>query len=428
MAILSKADFDKIRKSYRNSFEATLYEVSPAGERNGTTHALCNLPPLKNARAHALAESVRWGEPYTFFLMPNVICWMIPLVCAGEVRGGLVGGEVMTGDDPYEQLEAINHLAAAGGLRPAAERYIRALPVWDQEQSQKAAEFLFALTCYTLDWDMTQLSENRQKALRQRQIAEEIHRRKQGLGDRTLMDEERTLLSLMKAGDQKGARRKLNKTLGALFSHTADIRLLKAHVIEMMGYLVRNAIEDSPQMSRLIEKNHNWMAAIIDARDFETLSNVVAESLDDFMRNIYLHGQNRTNGTVAQIMDYLSEHFHEAITLDILSAQVGLSTFRISHLVKEQTGKTVLQHIHQLRVQEAQRLLEGSDMSCTDIAYESGFGDQSYFIKQFKKWMGITPARYRKLYLSRQTPGLPAGNEEKTGSARTIRRPNLIDS
>jgi len=44
-------------------------------------------------------------------------------------------------------------------------------------------------------------------------------------------------------------------------------------------------------------------------------------------------------------------------------------------------------------------------MSCTDIAYEAGFGDQSYFIKQFRKWMGITPARYRKLYQSRQSSG-----------------------
>jgi AraC-like DNA-binding protein len=51
-------------------------------------------------------------------------------------------------------------------------------------------------------------------------------------------------------------------------------------------------------------------------------------------------------------------------------------------------------------VQEAQRLLEQSDLNCTDIAYETGFGDQSYFIKQFRKQMGITPARYRRLYHS----------------------------
>ena len=401
MTILPKTDFEKIKQSYSRSHGAALYRITPEG-LCGIPGPVSNLPPLVNARTHALNESIRWGEPYTYFLIPNVISWVVPLVCDGEVRGGLIGGEVMADNDPYDRLEAVNHLAAAGAPRPAAEEYVQNLPVWEQEQSQQAAEFLFALTCYTLNWDITLLSDNRTKALRQRQIAEEIHRRKQGLGDRTLMDDERTLLSLMKAGDQKGARRELNKTLGALFSHTADIRLLKAHVIEMMGYLVRNAIEDSPQMSSLIEKNHDWMTAVIDAEDFETLSNTVADSLDDFMRNIYLHGQNRTNDTVARILDFLAANFHEPVSLEMVAKEAGLSTFRVSHLVKEQTGKTVLQHVHQLRVQEAQRLLEQSDMSCTDIAYESGFGDQSYFIKQFRKWMGITPARYRKLYHSRQ--------------------------
>jgi AraC-like DNA-binding protein len=399
MPILPSATLKRIWKSYLSSYSLDILEMSPSGVCEGVTDAITNLPTLVNARNYGLAEAVRWGEPYIFFLIPNVISWIVPVVKETEVLGGLLGGAVMIESDPHDQLETINHLTTSGCKRKTAEQYVKNMPVWiDREQPQKAAEFLFALTCCELDWDMLLLSENRKKALRQRQIAEEIHRRKQSPQDRTLFDEERTLLSLMKAGDQKGARRELNKTLGALFSHTADIRLIKAHVIEMMGYLVRSALEESPHMSSLIEKNHAWMTEIIDAGDFEVLSNVVADALDDFMRNIYLQGHSRTNETVSRILNYLSDNFHETVTLEMLSKETGLSTFRIAHLVKEETGKPVLQHVHQLRVQEAQRLLEQSDMNCTDIAYETGFGDQSYFIKQFRKWMGITPARYRRLY------------------------------
>lgn len=408
MSILPDATFKRICKSYRSSYALNVLKVSSSGLCPDSKDAVTNLPVLINARADGLAEAVRWGEPYIFFLIPNVISWIVPVVKETEILGGLLGGTVMADSDPYDQLETVNHLATSGCPRKTAEQYVKSLPVWsDKERPQKAAEFLFALTCCEVNWDMMLLSSNRKKALRQRQIAEEIHRRKQGTSGRTLIDEERTLLSLMKAGDQKGARRELNKTLGALFSHTADVRLIKAHVIEMMGYLVRSAIEESPHMSSLIEKNHAWMTEIIDARDFESLSNVVADALDDFMRNIYLQGHSRTNETVAKILNYLSDNFHENITLGTLSEETGLSTFRIAHLVKDVTGKTVLQHIHQLRVQEAQRLLEQSDMNCTDIAYETGFGDQSYFIKQFRKWMGITPARYRRLYHSGKS-GLPA--------------------
>jgi AraC-like DNA-binding protein len=401
MPILSGATFKRICKSYRGSYALDVLEVSPSGVCEDCKDAITNLPVLVNARADGLAEAVRWGEPYIFFLTPNVISWIVPVVKEAEVLGGLLGGAVMADSDPLDQLETINYLTTSGCPRKTAGQYIKNLPVWsDRERPQKAAEFLFALTCCELNWDMMLLSENRKKALRQRQIAEEIHRRKQGSASRTLIDDERTLLSLMKAGDQKGARRELNKTLGALFSHTADVRLIKAHVIEMMGYLVRSALEDSPHMSTLIEKNHAWMTKIIDAADFEALSNVVADALDDFMRNIYVQGHSRANETVAKLLNYLGNNFHENITLEMLSEEVGLSTFRIAHLIKEVTGKTVLQHVHQLRVQEAQRLLEQSDMNCTDIAYETGFGDQSYFIKQFRKWMGITPARYRRLYRS----------------------------
>lgn len=401
MPILSEATFKRIGKSYRNSYAVDVREVLPSGVCEACKDAITNLPVLVNARADGLAEAVRWGEPYIFFLTPNVISWIVPIVKETEVLGGLLGGAVMADSDPLEQLETVNYLTTSGSPRKTAEKYVKSLPVWsNRELPQKAAEFLFALTCCELNWDMMMLSENRKKALRQRQIAEEIHRRKQGSAGRTLIDDERTLLSLMKAGDHKGARRELNKTLGALFSHTADVRLIKAHVIEMMGYLVRSALEDSPHMSTLIEKNHAWMTEIIDAGDFEALSNVVADALDDFMRNVYLQGHSRANETVAEILNYLGNNFHETISLETLSKEIGLSTFRIVHLIKEVTGKTVLQHVHQLRVQEAQRLLEQSDMNCTDIAYETGFGDQSYFIKQFRKWMGITPARYRRLYRS----------------------------
>ena len=403
MSILPEAVLKRIRKSYKKSYVLEASEILPSGERPDAKEEGANLPALTGARSYALSEAVRWGEPCIFFLMPNVISWIVPVVRDQAVLGGLCGGEILTDDDPADRLETVNHLAAAGCARSLAESYCAALPVWsDREQPRKAAEFLYALTCCEISWDMLLLSENRKKALRQRQIAEEIHRRKQGRGDRTLMNEERTLLSLMRAGDQKGARRELNKTLGALFSHTADIRLLKAHVIELMGYLTRSAIEESPHLSSLIERNHEWMARIIDTNGFEELTDVVSDALDDFMNRIHMQSQSRSNTTVSRILDYLGEHFHETVTLDMLARETGLSRFRIAHLVKEVTGKTVLQHIHRLRLQEAQRLLEQSDLTCTDIAYECGFGDQSYFIKQFRRQLGITPARYRSLYRTRR--------------------------
>ena len=114
------------------------------------------------------------------------------------------------------------------------------------------------------------------------------------------------------------------------------------------------------------------------------------------MNSIFLQGINPVRPAVSKALDYIAANYAETITLTHIAEATGLSIFRIAHLLKEATGKTALQNIHYLRIQEARRILETSEMFCTDIVYETGFGDQSYFIKQFRKWMGITPAKYSK--------------------------------
>ena len=144
-------------------------------------------------------------------------------------------------------------------------------------------------------------------------------------------------------------------------------------------------------MEPLLERHMKWIEQIVGTTDFDDLCNVLSDALDDFMNSIFLQGVCPVSPAVSKALDYIAENYSEAIT-----QAAGLSTFRIAHLLKEATGKTALQNIHYLRIQEARRLLASSNMSCTDIAYETGFGDQSYFIKHFRKWMGTTPARYRK--------------------------------
>jgi AraC-like DNA-binding protein len=99
-------------------------------------------------------------------------------------------------------------------------------------------------------------------------------------------------------------------------------------------------------------------------------------------------------------LDYIRRNYTRGITLRSVAEEVGLSPCRLAHLVKDHTGRTVLQIVHEARVRQAQHMLERTSKSCTEIAYEIGFGDQSYFIKHFRRLTGTTPGRYRR-YRSR---------------------------
>jgi AraC-like DNA-binding protein len=360
------------------------------------TNPLENLPAFRRIRTHALKECVRWGEPQAFFIAPGIMSWIAPLVDRFELRGGLMGGYVFVEEDPQAISVAINYLVSEGADRKEAQAFAKSIPLFDQSHIRTAADFLFSTFYQYSGWEPRLLRQNRDQMQQQRQIAEEIHHRKVQENRAYPYDEERILLSLIRVGDRAGARRIFNKMLAAMFLYAPKQVVLRARAIEMMGYLVRAAVEDSPMMEPLLERHMEWIVQIIETEDFDDLCHVLAAALDDFMESIFRQGAAPVPLAVQKALDFIAENYTEPIRLEEIANAVGLSTFRIAHLLKETTGKTALQNIHYLRVQEACRLLEESNLSCTDIAYETGFGDQSYFIKQFRKWMGVTPAKYRR--------------------------------
>ncbi len=400
MSILSKRLFSSLVKDYRSSYGLPVRLM----DCDGTVLLPENVSPpenlvtLKQTRAHNLAESVRWGEPQAFFIAPGIMEWIVPLMDRAELRGGLCGGGVLLEDDPHSIQVAVNYLVAEGARRQEAEAFVEKVPDFGQERVREAAENLYDLFYQYSGWKPRELQRNRDRMQQQRQIAQEIHQRKVEQNRAYPYDDERILLSLIRVGDRAGARGIFNKMLAAMFLYSPKQVVVRARAIEMMGYLVRAAVEDSPLMEPLLERHMKWIEQIVETQDFDDLCNVLREALDDFMNSIFLQGVAPVSPAVGKALDYIAANYSEPIALDDIAAAAGLSTFRIAHLLKEATGKTALQNIHYLRIQEARRLLESSDMSCTDIAYETGFGDQSYFIKQFRKWMGITPAKYRKSF------------------------------
>lgn len=210
-------------------------------------------------------------------------------------------------------------------------------------------------------------------------------------------DAEQMLLALMKAGERQGARSILNRMLGQMFASTDNLNLVRARMVELLGFLGRAAVEEDERMEAAAENNLQWMSRVVAAPDVEELTAVVRAALDDFCEQIYLLGHSRSNRYVFKALKYIGDHYRDPLAVGQISRAAGLSESRLSHLVKEVTGKTLTQHILRVRLEAAQRLLDRTDLSCTEIAYETGFGDQSYFIRKFRERVGIPPARYRRM-------------------------------
>ncbi|TLV02903.1 helix-turn-helix domain-containing protein [Dyadobacter luticola] len=91
----------------------------------------------------------------------------------------------------------------------------------------------------------------------------------------------------------------------------------------------------------------------------------------------------------------IDEHFREMHQVSEYASLLNVSAGHLSEIVKVQSGRPAIAHIHERLVMEARRMLFHTEYSLKEIAYDLGFSDASYFNRFFKRETDLTPAEYR---------------------------------
>lgn len=98
---------------------------------------------------------------------------------------------------------------------------------------------------------------------------------------------------------------------------------------------------------------------------------------------------------VSLSLHYMENHYAEKITLADLAAAAEVTPKYLCRIFTMMTGKTPIIFLNEYRIDCACRLLRESDTPLLDVALQSGFDDQSYFTKLFRRQTGTTPRAYR---------------------------------
>ncbi|MBQ4110322.1 MAG: helix-turn-helix transcriptional regulator [Clostridia bacterium] len=109
-----------------------------------------------------------------------------------------------------------------------------------------------------------------------------------------------------------------------------------------------------------------------------------------------LSGTSKNIEMVKRGIKYIRKHFKEQISIDDIASYAGYSKYHFCRCFKEITGSTVNTYINQVKIDYAYRQLSNTDTSISDIAFECGFNDISYFTKTFKKFALTLPSKVEK--------------------------------
>jgi AraC-like DNA-binding protein len=100
---------------------------------------------------------------------------------------------------------------------------------------------------------------------------------------------------------------------------------------------------------------------------------------------------------IRKVLRWMDAHLHVDAKSEDLAALAGLSPARFHVHFKRVTGSSPKDYWQRLRVEQAARLLrEAPDLTITEIAHQLGFASSQYFATVFRRYLGVSPGRYRE--------------------------------
>lgn len=114
--------------------------------------------------------------------------------------------------------------------------------------------------------------------------------------------------------------------------------------------------------------------------------------------------QKDDGSKINKVYEYVMQNYGSPIHLKEIASLVNMSHFAFCRFFKQRTNKTFIQFLNEVRIGMACKLLVEEKISISDIAYNTGFANQSNFIRQFKKLNGNTPSEYLRKIRKLENP------------------------
>lgn len=101
--------------------------------------------------------------------------------------------------------------------------------------------------------------------------------------------------------------------------------------------------------------------------------------------------------TIVEIQDWMHNQFHTPLTLDHIATRFGMSVRSLNRRFRHATGRSPMQYLQQIRLDNAKELLRSTNLSVAEVAFACGYTDNSYFAAQFRRSISLSPRAYRDL-------------------------------
>lgn len=177
------------------------------------------------------------------------------------------------------------------------------------------------------------------------------------------------------------------------------VRNMKYHFAISAALIARFCIKSGMPPGEAYHLSDCYIMKADQSRTQDEIHAVHAEMLEVYTRQMrFVRNSKIYSKQIIKTIDYISDHLHSRIMLQDAAEHLQINAAYLSRLFKSEMGVPFVDYVNRKKVESAANLLLFSEYSDLDISNLLCFSSQSYFIKIFKKYTGVTPKSYRKYY------------------------------
>ncbi len=389
---------------------APLFGPCAALSTEGTLAESCT---VSHAGAIEIARSFR--RPYIFTCHARLAAWVIPIICdeAAASVAIVCGGVLLM--EPDAVLEAhLESVAAQHGLdTDVVVRSLDELPVFSREYLRSIAAFISDMTHAVISQKQPETPaaiapakpafsfiEQSQTPAQfslvfppQKRVETKKEKVRRGIETKKRHLEEE-VVRLLRERRRDEARRSL-LTLLRPEGRSGMCAAERPDPAEIFTRLLRG-LPDRPVEPAMQEQQAALLKdALMLKRGPDAVKNLVRLCERFLSLGEELAGNPRPQ-KLRTIQRYLEKNLSKKLSLITVGKKFGMKEKPLNELFLLNCRTSFTDYVTTLRIAEAKRLLETTDLTLGQIARKTGFSDQSYFTKVFKATAGMTPSEYRK--------------------------------
>lgn len=172
----------------------------------------------------------------------------------------------------------------------------------------------------------------------------------------------------------------------------SDIRSVAVELIVQMKKLLGDSKLNSPAPPPL---SQDAMRHIVMASSLDELKNGVLAIAKSIMEGLAAHHQ--VSPVVRQVLQFVHTSYSQDFSLKTLGQAFHVHPVYLGQLFQKEMNQTFSDYLNRFRIEKAKELMKEPGAKAGEIARAVGFWDSAYFLKQFKKYVGVSPGQFKKM-------------------------------